>query len=126
LCHPLFLEGFYYLLIMKTGVTITRLRKENNLSREELGKMTGTSGAVIGRYERDEITPSVEIANKIALALDVSLDYLVGNNSVIVKDKRILQRIETIATMPNEGQLQLFNVIDALIRDFNAKKAYAS
>jgi len=110
---------------MNLGSTITRLRKENKLSREDLGKMAGTSGAVIGRYERNEITPSVEIANKIALALDVSLDYLVGNNSIIVKDKKILERIETIASMPNTEQTQLFNVIDALIRDFNAKKAYS-
>lgn len=111
---------------MDLGSTITRLRKESKLSREDLGKMTGTSGAVIGRYERSEITPSVEIANKIALALDVSLDYLVGNSSVIVKDKKILERMETIASMPDNEQAQIFNVIDALIRDFNAKKAYSA
>ena len=110
---------------MKTGSTITRLRKEIGLSREDLGTNAGTSGAVIGRYERDEITPSVEIANKIAQALDVSLDYLVGNNSVIVKDKKILERIEAIADMPTNEQNQIFNVIDALLRDYNAKKAYA-
>jgi len=110
---------------MKIGSTITRLRKERGLSREVLGTNAGTSGAVIGRYERDEITPSVEIANKIAQALDVSLDYLVGNNSVIVKDKKILERIEAIANMPTNEQNQVFNVIDALLRDYNAKKAYA-
>ena len=110
---------------MNLGSTITHLRKENKLSREDLGKKTGTSGAVIGRYERNEITPSVEIANKIALALDVSLDYLVGNNTVIVKDKKILERMETIVSMPSDEQAQLFSVIDALIRDFNAKKAYS-
>jgi transcriptional regulator with XRE-family HTH domain len=111
---------------MKIGSTITLLRKDKNLSREELGKKTGTSGAVIGRYERDEITPSVEIANKIAKALDVSLDYLVGNNSIVVKDKKIIQRMEDIANMNDTDQLQIFNVIDALIRDYKAKKAYAS
>jgi transcriptional regulator with XRE-family HTH domain len=95
------------------------------VSREDLGTSTGTSGAVIGRYERNEITPSVEIANKIAQALDVSLDYLVGNNSVIVKDKKILERVEAIANMPDNEQQQIFNVIDALLRDYNAKKAYA-
>ena len=110
---------------MKIGTTITRLRKERGLSREELGTNAGTSGAVIGRYERDEITPSVEIANKIAKALDVSLDYLVGNSAVFVKDKKILERIEAIADMPVEEQAQIFKVIDALIRDHNAKKAYA-
>jgi len=30
------------------------------------------------RYERQEINPSVEIANKIALALGVSLDFLLA------------------------------------------------
>lgn len=110
---------------MKIGTTITRLRKEKGLSREDLGTNAGTSGAVIGRYERDEITPSVEIANKIALALDVSLDYLVGNNSIIVKDKKILERIEAITDIPTDEQSQIFNVIDALLRDYNAKKAYS-
>ena len=101
------------------------MRKEKNLSREDLGSLVGTSGAVIGRYEREEITPSVGIANKIAQALGVSLDYLVGNNSVLVKDKKILERLEFIASMPEEEQKQLFNVIDALIRDYKAKKAYS-
>lgn len=121
---PLFLKCFYYLLIMNIGSTITKLRKDKKISREDLGSVVGTSGAVIGRYERAEITPSVEIANKIAKALDVSLDFLVGNNSVIVKDKKILQRVEAINNMPDDEQKQIFNVIDALIRDYNAKKAY--
>ncbi len=111
---------------MDLGTTITHLRKDKKLSREDLGTMAGTSGAVIGRYERNEITPSVEIANKIAQALDVSLDYLVGNSSVMVRDKKILERMEAIASMPNGEQTQLFNVIDALIRDFKAKKAYST
>ena len=110
---------------MKIGSTITKLRKDKDLTREGLGKIVSTSGAVIGRYERNEITPSVEIANKIALALDVSLDYLVGNNSILIMDKKITQRMEDIADMSDVGQKQIFNVIDALIRDYKAKKAYS-
>jgi len=70
--------------------------------------------------------PSIEIARKIAKALDVSLDYLVGNSSVIVKDKKILERVEAIANITENEQQQIFNVIDALLRDYKAKKAYAS
>ena len=110
---------------MNIGNIITKLRKDKKLSREDLGSVVGTSGAVIGRYERNEITPSVEIANKIAKALDISLDFLVGNNSIIVKDKKILDRVEAIAKIPDPEQQQIFNVIDALIRDYNAKKAYS-
>ena len=110
---------------MKVGSTITKLRKDKGLTREDLGKTVNTSGAVIGRYERNEITPSVEIANKIALALDVSLDYLVGNNSILITDKKITKRMEDIADMSDVDQKQIFNVIDALIRDYKAKKAYS-
>lgn len=111
---------------MDIGITITQLRKKRSMSRENLGSMVGTSAAVIGRYERGEITPSVEIANKIAQALEVSLDYLVGNASSMFKDKKILERIETIANMPEKEQVQIFSVIDALIRDFKTRKAYTS
>lgn len=66
---------------MDLGNKILQLRKNKGLSREDLAKEVGTSGAIIGRYERNEITPSVEVAAKIAEALEVSLDYLAGNVS---------------------------------------------
>ncbi|WP_345766247.1 MULTISPECIES: helix-turn-helix transcriptional regulator [Chryseobacterium] len=31
-----------------------------------MGKAFGTSGDIIGRYERDEVKPSIEVAIKIA------------------------------------------------------------
>jgi len=40
----------------------------------DLGKKVGTSGDIIGRYERDEITPSAEVAFKLADVIDVSVD----------------------------------------------------
>jgi ribosome-binding protein aMBF1 (putative translation factor) len=72
------------------------------LPRGDLGTIVGTSGAVIGRCQLEEITPSVEIANKIAHALEVSLDYL-----VMVKEKKIVERIEGIASMPDDEQKQI-------------------
>jgi len=43
-----------------------------------LAKKVGTSGDIIGRYERDKVTLSLEEASKLADVLDVSLDYLSG------------------------------------------------
>ena len=74
---------------MNIGNRISDLRQEKDFSRDDIGKKVGTSGAVIGRYEREEITPSIEVAAKIANALDVSLDYLTGGTSSIVKDKSL-------------------------------------
>lgn len=35
-------------------------------SQPELGKQVGISGTIIGRYKRGEITPSIEVAKKLA------------------------------------------------------------
>jgi len=110
---------------MKIGSKITELRKEKGLSRSELGESIGTSSAIIGRYERDEMLPSIEIAHKIAKALDVSIDFLVGNSSVVLKGNNMIKRLEAINEMPNEEQSKIFSVVDALIRDFKAKQAYS-
>lgn len=110
---------------MDFGNKITQIRKEKGLSREDLGKQVGTSGAIIGRYERGDMAPSIEIATKIAKALNVSLDFLVGNSTLIIKDNKILERLENIAKMPQNEKTQLFNVIDAYIRDFKTRQAYA-
>jgi len=111
---------------MDFGNKITQIRKEKGLSREDLGKQVGTSGAIIGRYERGDMAPSIEIATKIAKALNVSLDFLVGNSTLIIKDNKILERLENIAKMPQNEKTQLFNVIDAYIRDFKTRQAYSA
>lgn len=109
---------------MTLGAHMSSLRKAKKLSQGKLGKKVGTSGDIIERYERGEVTPSIDVAAKIAKALDVSLDYFAGNNSVMVTDKKILQRMKAITNMPDDEQKQIFKVIDALIRDYNAKKTY--
>jgi transcriptional regulator with XRE-family HTH domain len=108
---------------MDFGNKILQLRKEKDFSRDELAKMVSTSGAIIGRYERNEITPSVDVAAKLANALDVSLDYLVGNTELVF-DKAMLNRIQEVSKMDDDDKKQVFLVIDALIRDCKAKKAY--
>ena len=109
----------------KFGDRVMQSRKEKGLSREDLAKKIGTSGPIVGRYERGDMMPSVEIATKIAEALEVSLDFLVGNSSLIVKDKTMLERLEDIAKLPSTKQNELFNVLDAYLRDFKTSKAYA-
>lgn len=82
---------------MNIGNKRSDLRKEKGLSRDVLGKLVGTSGAVISRYERKEITPSIDVAKKMADALEVSLDYLTGGTSSMIKDKKNALSIRTFA-----------------------------
>ena len=43
-----------------------------------------------------------------------------------VKDKSMLDRLEDIAALPKTKRVELFNVLDAYIRDFKTSKAYAA
>jgi len=63
---------------MTLGQRIADLRKKDKVSQSELGKRVGTSGDIIGRYERDEVKPSIEVASRIADELNTSLDFLMG------------------------------------------------
>lgn len=109
---------------MTLGEHIMVLRKKKGLSQAELGKAIGTSGDIVGRYEREDIKPSIEVVMKIADVLEVSLDFLVGKTSVEL-DKATLKRLQDIQKLPEENKKQVFMVVDALIRDFKAKKAYS-
>jgi len=101
---------------MNIGNKISDLRKKLGFSREKLGKLVGTSGAVIGRYEREEITPSVQVAAKIANALEISLDYYTGGTSTIVKDKKMLYRLELLQNVNPKERDTILHVLDSLLQ----------
>lgn len=109
---------------MTIGQHITTLRKEKKLSQNDLGKKAGTSGDLIGRYERDEVKPSIDVIIRIADALDVSIDYLVGKTSFEM-NQEMLNRFQEVSALPESAKNQIYMVIDALIRDFKTGQAYA-
>jgi len=109
---------------MTLGEQITQLRKKKGLSQADLGKAIGTSGDIIGRYERDEVKPSIEVVIKMADTLEVSLDYLVGKTSVEI-DNKTLKRIQDIQKLNEQDKLHIFELLDAFLRDRKTKKAYA-
>jgi hypothetical protein len=51
----------------------------------------------------------------------VSLDYLVGKTSQEF-DKATLKRIEDVSKLPDDVKAQIFQVMDALIRDYKANR----
>lgn len=110
---------------MTIGEHIMLLRKQKGLSQAELGKAIGTSGDVIGRYERDVISPSIDVIIKVADALEVSIDFLVGKTKMIL-DKQTVKRLEDISKLPDDNKSFVLNLIDMALRDFKVKKAHAS
>ena len=105
------------------GKRLTEMRKDKKLSQEEMAKKVGVHGAVIGRYERDEVKPSIDMAAQIATALEVSLDYLVGNTDVLL-DRAIIDRIMDIQKLNDQDKADAFKLLDMFLRDAKARHAY--
>lgn len=79
-------------------------------------------GPVIGRYERDEMKPSIEAATKMAQLLDVSLDWLVGTTDVEL-DTNTLNRIQDINKLNQKDKELVFEFLDSFISNRKIKKA---
>ena len=99
---------------MDFGSVVVELRKEQGISQTDLAAQLSIHKNVLGRYERNEVLPSIEIARKIADILDVSLDYLTGKADVQM-DKNTRERILEVSKFEEEDKQHIFSVIDAFI-----------
>jgi transcriptional regulator with XRE-family HTH domain len=109
---------------MTFGKKIADARKKKGFSQDELAKQVGTISVTIGRYERDEIKPSIDIASKLADALDVSLDYLTGKTEIEL-DNAIIQRVVEIQSLPIEDKTHILYTLDGLLQNVRTKMAFA-
>ncbi len=99
---------------MSFGKRLLEARKNKGIRQEELALQLGTKGPAIGRYERDEMKPSIEAAAKMADILDVSLDWLVGHTDLEL-DKGMIRRIEEVTKMQVKQKEHVFAMLDAFI-----------
>jgi len=84
------------------------------MSKSDMVKLLDIDGDAYGRYERNEVKPSVEMATKIANALGVSLDYLVGKTDLEL-DAGTIRRIEEVSKMSDEDKKHVYAFLDAFI-----------
>lgn len=112
---------------MSFGNILKRIRKENNLTQEELAKKINTSRSNIANYENDKNMPSIDILEKLSKIFGCSIDYLLGKtaeNSISISDKIYMCPVygQIPAGEPNwaeeciEGRLpldpNLMNIVD--------------
>lgn len=109
---------------MKFAKRLTELRKQKGFSQEELAKKVKIHPNIIGRYERGETTPALDVSFKLADTLGVSLDYLTGKSDVLV-DKVLLDKLMMIHNMPTNDREHILFALDAMLRDAKARLAYS-
>jgi transcriptional regulator with XRE-family HTH domain len=109
------------------GKKLRECREAKGLSQKELAKLLNTSYSVIGKYERDEMQPSIEAAKKIAKLVDTTVGYLLSESEQenVLKDPDMLKRLTEIEKMEDTDKGHILSVIDGFIKSIKLKNIAA-
>ena len=72
---------------MKFAEIFKALRKEKNLTQEQISEVFNVSPQIISRWENEISQPSIEILPTIASYFETTVDYLLGIKTPIKKQK---------------------------------------
>lgn len=84
--------------------TLKTLRKEKNLTQENLANFLGVSFQAVSKWERNESYPDITMLPSIASLFGVSVDKLLGID-LIERDKKIEQYINEYINLWNTGRI---------------------
>jgi len=109
------------------GKKLSECRKAKGLSQSELARKINTHYSIIGKYERDEVKPTIDVVKRLAQELGTTVGYLIGETEEqeIFKDHLMLQRFQQICTLPEEDKKCILYTIDNLLASVKTRQAYA-
>lgn len=71
---------------IKTGKFIATLRKEKELTQEQLGEKLGVTNKTISRWENGNYMPDIEMLSLLAKEFDVSINELISGERLLLDD----------------------------------------
>lgn len=111
------------------GNRIQEERKKLGLTQAQLAEKIGVSHTQMARYEIKGVQPPADVLKSLADLFSTSIDYLVRGDKTeqaeeSLKDSEILTQFKKLDQLPEEEKKSILKVLNALIRDFNARQAY--
>ncbi len=101
------------------GKRISRIRKTQGLTQEEMAGKIGITQSLYSAYERGRLRLSAEMAAQVANALGVTSDEILGLSSPKEKislDLRLLRRLKKIEALPVHKRRALISSIDMFLK----------
>jgi len=105
------------------GKKLRECREAKDLSQAELAKKINSYHSIIGKYERDEVKPTIDVVKKLAEVLDTTAGYLLGETEdrELLKDPSMLKRLNDIAKFPEQDKNCILYALDAMINNVKFK-----
>jgi len=114
--------------VVEFGEKLRKARREKGLTQSQLAEITGLSRRSIVHYERHAKMPPLEKVKKMARALKVSSDELLGMPTPTKEEKqqekasyRIMKRVRQIEQLPKRDQDMILSLINTLVGNNKSK-----
>lgn len=103
---------------------LARIRRERGMTQVELAQRLGVAQPVVSDYERGELRLHGQLIVKLSQILGVSSEELLGLKKAptngVLKNRRLLRRLEAIERLPRRDQQALLRTIDRFLDSFRA------
>ncbi len=99
------------------GLKIKKAREEKGITQEALAEAINYSPDHISVIERGVQSPRLEKLIEIANTLEVSIDYLLGDDLIITSKIESSMINNKINSLPVEKQRLILKVLDTMIND---------
>jgi len=112
---------------MNYGGIVVTLRKEQGISQEVFAGMIDVHVTNLSKYERNKSMPSLEIAEKIATALNMSLDELVYGQQnekarIRIADNELLNLFNKTQELSDDEKKTAMDLLSAFLLKSNLKQ----
>jgi transcriptional regulator with XRE-family HTH domain len=101
------------------------LRKRMGLTQQALADRVGVHVIQIHRYESAASQPSLEVIKKLAVALSVTTDALLFDDSERGPDEELRLKFEAVSAMPDDDKHVIASLIDAYIKKHQIESVLA-
>ena len=109
------------------GANLKRFRTEKGFSQEAFAAQIGVHVTNLSKYERNKSVPSLEIAEKMATALDMSLDEMVYGQQnekarIRIADNELLSLFNKTQQLPDDQKKTVVDLLSAFLLKSNLKQ----
>lgn len=114
------------LLIMSFSKRLAAVRKDKGLTQQQMAEVIGIHLSQVKRYESGETQPSLEVLRKIALALNVSTDQLLFDDTDRGPSEDFKMQFEALSQFTKDEKKVAKQVLDSLILQHTAHQLAAN
>ena len=108
------------------GKKLRECREGKNLSQSELAKLLHTNHSIIGKYERDEVKPTIDVVKRLADELATTVGFLLGESKQmnVLKNPAMLKRLNEIDGLADDDKHCILYALDNLLASAKTRLAY--